>query len=116
MRSFENANASRAGSGDIITRAYALPLYFVLNELMRSRTQLARALSTSGAAGTLAADLYTFKMVSANAESMHAAHRTKSVHRPGRTNTQISRRTAPFLMARLHFLQHARPVGARDMR
>ena len=96
-----------------LTPYHYIPL---LNEVMWSRTQLARALSTNGAAGTLDAVLYTFKMVSASAKSMHAAHRTKSVHRPGRTNTQISRRTAPFLMARLHFLQHARPVGARDMR
>jgi hypothetical protein len=102
--------------GTLISLEFTLYHFTLLNEFMRSRTQLARALSTSGAAGTLAADLYTFKMVSASAESMHAAQRNKSVYRPGRTNTQISRRTAPLWMACLHFRQHARPVGARDMR
>jgi hypothetical protein len=80
------------------------------------RTQSTRALSIDGAAGTLDADLYTFNMARAIAESMHEAQRNNSVDRPGRTNTQTSRRTAPLWMAFLHFLQHARPVGARDMR
>ena len=68
----------------------------LLNEVMLSRTQLTRELSTNGAAGTLDADLYTFKMASAIAESMHEAQRSNRVYRPGRTNTQISRRTAPL--------------------
>jgi len=65
--------------------------YTLLNEVIQSRTQLARALSINGAAGTIDADLYTFKMVSASAESMHAAHRSKRVCRPGRTNTPRGR-------------------------
>ena len=80
------------------------------------RTQFTSASSIDGAAGTLDADLYTFKMALAIAESMQEAQRNKSVYRPGRTNTQTSRRTAPLWMACLHFRQHARPVGARDMR
>ena len=87
-----------------------------LHEVILFRTRATDAWSTDGSAGTLDADVYTFKMARAIAESMHEAQRNKSVYRPGRTNMQISRRTAPLWMTRLHFRQHARPVGAKDMR
>ena len=84
--------------------------------VIRPRTRAAEAGSTDGSAGTLDADVYTFKMALAIAVSMHEAQRMRSVYRPGRTNTQISRRTAPLRMVCLHLRQRARPVGARDMR
>ena len=93
--------------------------YLVLtcvNDDITSRTLLAMMLFTDGSAGTLDADLYTFKIVSASDESMHDAHRSKRVDRPGRTKARISRRTAPLQINLLHFRQDARPVGARDIR